>query len=58
MTEADAIQRNICPSPFADCLAHQFAHGSTLLQLSTRYKINLIDAAVLIRWALTTKLGK
>lgn len=58
MTEADAIERNVCPSPFADCLAHQFAHGASLLQLSTRYKINITDAAVLIRWALTTKLRK
>lgn len=65
MTETEAIQRGICPSPFADAVANMYADAMRyapnrmwLPSIADHFKLNIAEASLLIGWSLKSRVRK
>lgn len=50
ITEAEAIQRGMAPSPFADAVAKMFISGVSAHTTAGFFKISIHEVAALVTW--------
>ncbi len=58
MTELDAIQHRMCPSPFADAVAAMFISGVSGETTAAFFKISLPETGALVRWVCETNMRR
>jgi hypothetical protein len=58
MTEPEAISKNLCPSPFADAVAHVFIEGKSVQHLMLRFGLDAKEVFRLVSWVCETNLRR